>query len=73
MVLGLGLVGFLVCPLAGIPSVILGIADLNKMNQGAMDPAGRPLTIAGLVLGGLSLLYLAFWVLVLAAAFLGSL
>ncbi len=50
LVLGvLGWVGF--CPLFGIVAWAMGSSDLRAMRAGHMDPSGRGLTQAGMVLG----------------------
>jgi hypothetical protein len=70
VVLTLGILGLLFCGVLSWVAVILGIIDLQKMAKGTMDPGGRGLTIAGLVLGGLSVALQAFFLL---AVVVGSL
>jgi hypothetical protein len=69
-ILAMSLVGILICQFVAIPAFIMALTDLGKMNQGTMDPSGRGLTIAGLVISSLSLLLfvLAIVVQIIAAA-----
>jgi hypothetical protein len=50
VVLVLGILG-LCCGICGIIAFILGLIDLGKMNKGQMDPSGKGMTTAGLVIG----------------------
>ena len=62
----LGLTGLCTCILLGacsIVAIILGWIDLNKMKDGRMDPTGRSLTMAGLILGIVSLALYAIFIL----------
>src|SRR5262245_3405922 len=49
VILTLGIVGIFVCDVVSLIAIVMAIVDLNKMSQGAMDPSGRGLTIAGLI------------------------
>jgi len=60
MILVLGLVGLLMCAVAGVFAWILGNKDLAEMDTGRMDPAGRDLTKAGKILG---MVAVGLWVL----------
>ena len=51
----LGVMSLLCCNLLGIAAWLMANADLRLMDNGAMDPAGRGLTVAGKVLGIISL------------------
>lgn len=51
VILTLGILGLVVCPLLGIAAWQMGNNDLNQMNYGRMEPAGPDLTSAGRVLG----------------------
>ena len=53
-ILGLG------CPVFSILAWTVGYADLGRMNGGEMDPNGRALTQAGMVLGIASVSIQAF-------------
>jgi hypothetical protein len=63
----LSLVGLLICgPLAilGIPAVIMGMTDLRAMREERMDPDGRGMTIAGLVMGTIATALLVVGIIV---------
>jgi hypothetical protein len=51
VILTLGILGLVVCPLLGIAAWQMGNDDLRHMRYGRMDPSGRDLTSAGRVLG----------------------
>ncbi|MCO6454639.1 MAG: DUF4339 domain-containing protein [Pirellulaceae bacterium] len=56
LVLALGLIGWVLgCPFVAPFAIVLGVIDLRKMSEGRMDPSGKGLTIAGVVLGGIYL------------------
>jgi hypothetical protein len=55
IVLICGLVGF-AAGIVRLAALIQGIFDLHRMSKGEMDPAGRTLTIIGMILGGLGFL-----------------
>lgn len=50
-ILLLGIFGILCCCILSIVAVIMGHADLKKMESGQMDPDGRGLTMAGYIIG----------------------
>jgi hypothetical protein len=51
LVLALGLLGWVgLCPAFSAVALSLGVADLREMNEGRMDPTGRPMTQTGLIL-----------------------
>ncbi len=54
-ILALAIIGLFLCQFLAIGAVIMALIDLGKMNRGTMDPAGKGQTIAGLVIGGLSI------------------
>ena len=59
--------GLLFCgPLGilGIPAVIMGMTDLRAMREERMDPDGRGMTIAGLVMGAISTALLVVGIIV---------
>lgn len=72
LVLILGLLGFLMCPLIGPAAVFLGHSDLAAMKSGRMDPDGHGLTLAGLIVGwiatGIVILWAAIFFLIVIAA-----
>lgn len=49
-ILTMSIVGLLLCPVLAIAAFIMAIIDLGKMQRGTMDPSGKGLTIAGLVI-----------------------
>ena len=51
LILALGVLAFVICPLFGLAAWLMGRGDLQAMRQGRMDPAGMGLTQAGMVLG----------------------
>lgn len=66
LILILGILSLVTCPLFGIASWMMGNEDLAEMDAGRMDPEGRGLTeggkICGMVSIGLSLLGLVIGV-----------
>ena len=60
IVLLLGLLGLLLCPVFAIMARLMGKGDLEKFDRGEMDPEGRGLTQAGMILG---IVAVALWVL----------
>lgn len=52
----LGFLSMLCCVPCGFFALGMGGIDLAKMDRGDMNPKGRGLTIAGMVLGGIGLL-----------------
>jgi hypothetical protein len=55
-ILTMAILGAFVCGILTIAALIMAIVDLNKMSTGQMDPSGRGMTIAGLVIAILALL-----------------
>lgn len=51
LILVLGILGLSVCGLLGFAAAFMGLADLREINAGRMDPSGKGLTIAGMVMG----------------------
>ena len=64
LVLGLSIAGVFACPIMTIIGLILGITDLSAMNAGRMDPSGRGLTIAGVVISSLYIGFFALMILI---------
>jgi hypothetical protein len=50
LVLVLGILG-LCCGICGLVAFIIGILDIGKMNKGQMDPSGKGMTMAGMIIG----------------------
>lgn len=69
-ILTLSIVGMLFCIFLSIAAVVMGFTDLGEMKRGVRDPSGRGLTIAGVVIGcislGLVVLQLGFIVVIAA-------
>ena len=52
LILVLGILGLVSCGIfTGLPAWIMGKADLSDMDAGLMDPEGRGITNAGMILG----------------------
>src|ERR1043165_6402333 len=52
MILALGILSLVMAgPFTGIPAWIMGHRDIKNIQSGAIDPAERGLTMAGMVLG----------------------
>jgi hypothetical protein len=51
LILGLGIVGVVICGPLGIPAWIMGSGDLKEMRAGRMDYSGYGITQAGMILG----------------------
>jgi general secretion pathway protein G len=51
LILVLGILSFVVCPLVGLVGAILGRSELKGMREGTVDRSGRGLTQAGVVCG----------------------
>jgi hypothetical protein len=69
VILVLGILGLLLCVIAGIVAWVMGNGDLRAMDSGEMDPAGRGLTQAGKILGivavVLNALFILIWVVLM--------
>jgi hypothetical protein len=50
-ILVFGILGLLLCQIFGIAAWTMGNNDLQEMDAGLMDPAGKDLTNAGRILG----------------------
>jgi len=66
LMLGLGLVGLLVCNLFGPVVWAMAASDLRAMTAGQMDPEGQGLTRAGYILGILGTVLLVLFVISMA-------
>ena len=53
-ILVFGILGFIICLVFGILAWVMGKNDLEKMDQGLMDPSGRSNTKTGKLLGMIS-------------------
>ena len=69
LILTLGLLGWILgCPILGPVSLVMGMNDIRKMNEGTMDPRGKGLTTAGMVLGGIYTLIMVGLALIMVIA-----
>ncbi|MFN0016949.1 MAG: hypothetical protein ACKVP0_01750 [Pirellulaceae bacterium] len=73
LILVFGILGlFIQCPIFPLMSWVMGSNDLREMQAGRMDPAGRDLTRAGMVIGMvLSILWIAGILFLFVAMFAG--
>ena len=73
LILVLGIVGLVACPIVGVAAWIMGRGDLRKIDAGEMDREGRQLTQVGMILGIVAtiLLALQFVLLVIYAVVFG--
>ncbi|MDA1052059.1 MAG: DUF4190 domain-containing protein [Planctomycetota bacterium] len=71
MILTFGIVGVLCCQIFSIAAWVMGHADMKEINAGSMDPEGRGLTQAGMIIGivGTILFVLGTALLILFVAF----
>jgi hypothetical protein len=51
MMLALGIISLVVCPVVGIVAWIMASGDLRAMEEGRMDPEGKQFTQVGKILG----------------------
>ncbi|MEX0820369.1 MAG: hypothetical protein WD070_12285 [Pirellulaceae bacterium] len=51
LILTLSLLGFACCQLFSIAAWVMGYADMKEINAGRIDPEGRGLTQAGMIIG----------------------
>ena len=56
IVLVLGILGLVICPICGIIAWVMGNTDLREMEAGRMDPSGQGLTKAGKICGMISVI-----------------
>jgi hypothetical protein len=73
VILTLGILGLVVCPLLGVAAWQMGNDDLNHMRDGRMDPSGRDLTSAGRVLGMVAAGIFVFQIIVIGLFLIGAL
>ena len=65
IVLVLGILGLVVCPICGIIAWVMGNTDLREMEAGRMDPSGQGLTKAGKICGMIGVALAVLWVVLL--------
>ena len=70
MILVFGILGLVTCPVFAVVAWVMGKVDLREIDAGRMDPEGRSLTQAGMILGMITVgLYVLG--LLIGGAFLG--
>jgi len=66
LILTLGILGWVTCPILSIMAWVMGTSDLREMRRGRIDPDGMGLTQAGQILGMVySLIWIAIAMIVL--------
>lgn len=68
LILALGLLGWILCPLCSLAAVVLGTSDLAAIRRGEVERDGEGTTLAGTILGGVQLAILALVLVAIAAA-----
>lgn len=56
MILVFGILSLVLCVIFGIVAWVMGSNDLKEMDAGIMDPEGRGLTMAGKIIGMVSVI-----------------
>jgi uncharacterized membrane protein YidH (DUF202 family) len=73
LILVLGILGIVLCPICGIVAWVLGNADLKAIAAGQMDPAGEGTTKAGKICGIIATILMVVgvvvWVLLMVLGF----
>ena len=69
----LGIAGVTLCPLAGIAGLVLSNGARRQIDRAPQSYSGRGMVTAGFVLGIVSVIFTAFWVLVLVLGLTGGL
>ena len=76
VVLVLGILGLIVCPIIGIIAWVMGNTDLQKMQAGQMDREGEGLTKAGKICGMISVILaivmILIWILIMVIGGIGA-
>ena len=65
IILVLGILGFIVCQVFAPIAWFMGSSDLKAMEAGRMDPTGKGLTQAGVILGIIGTVIIGLGVIVL--------
>ncbi|MBL8857733.1 MAG: DUF4190 domain-containing protein [Planctomycetes bacterium] len=72
LILVFGIIGIVLCFPLGIAAWVMGKGDLGAIDRGEMDPTGRGMTQAGMIIGiiatALAAIAIVIWALVLAGA-----
>ncbi len=69
LLLALGIIGLVACPLVGIFAWVMGANDLRAMEEGRMDPEGRQFTQVGKILGIVAAILFALQMLLVLVYF----
>ena len=69
VILIMGILAWMVCPLFGIVSWVMGNTDLAEMRAGRMDRSGEGMTQIGKILGMISLILNVFVILIVVVLF----
>jgi hypothetical protein len=69
LILALGLIGIMVCPITGIFAWFLGGSDLKDMEDGLMDPSGKGLTSAGRIIGLVATILMVIQIILVVGIF----
>jgi hypothetical protein len=72
VILTLGILGLVVCPLLGIAAWQMGNDDLRHMEYGRMEPSGRDLTSAGRLMGMVATGIFVFQIIVICLFLIGT-
>ena len=72
LILVLGILGIVCCPVTGIIAWIMGSKDLKEMDAGTMDPTGRGPTQTGKIIGIVSVVLLILQIILIAIFGLGT-
>lgn len=64
LILALGILSWVVCPILSIIAWVMGNQDLKEMDAGRMDPEGRGLTQAGKIIGIVHICFIGFFICV---------
>ena len=68
LILALGLLGWLLCPLCSLLAVVLGWSDLAAIRRGEVERDGEGTTLAGTILGAVQVAILGLVLVAIAAA-----
>jgi hypothetical protein len=73
MILIFGIVGLVICPPFGIVPWIMGRNDMKLIDSGKMDPTGRGMTQAGMIIGIIATCLAALALLIWGGIFVAAL
>jgi|GEM_PF-946037 len=68
------LAGFAIGFLLSVTAIVLGIIEFNKIKKGESSAKGRGMCIAGIILGGVGIVFGIIWlIIIILGAFTGAL